>query len=72
MSVTIRRWHWGKIVILWAWGSLVAALLLTQFLSQEASADPGVSLVSLVTSLMILGALSTVTWIWLGGKEGKT
>lgn len=65
----IQRWHWGKIVILWAWGGLLVALLLTRFLSQQAAVDPVVSSVSFLGSVVILGALTVVTWLWLGGKE---
>ena len=65
----IRRWHWGKIAILWAWGGLVVALLLTSFLTQQADLDPTISSRSFVGSVLILGALTIVTWLWLGGKE---
>jgi hypothetical protein len=67
--MSIQRWHWGKIVILWAWGGLFVALLLTQFLSQKVDVNPGVSLFSFFGSLLILGALTIVTWLWLGGKD---
>jgi hypothetical protein len=69
VSVSIQRWHWGKIVILWAWGGVIVALLLTKFLSQKAEVDPAVSLLSFLGSVLILGALTIVTWLWLGGKE---
>jgi len=69
MSVSVQRWHWGKIVILWAWGGIVVALLLTKFLSQKAEVDPAVSSLSFLGSVLILGALTLVTWLWLGGKE---
>ena len=65
----IQRWHWGKIVILWAWGGLAVALLLTTFLSQRADANPAVSSLCFFGSILILGALTAVTWLWLGGKE---
>jgi hypothetical protein len=65
----IRRWHWGKIVILWGWGGVVVALLLTTFLSQRADADPAVASLCFLGSILILGALTVVTWLWLGGKE---
>jgi hypothetical protein len=65
----IQRWHWGKIVILWAWGGLLVALLLTRFLSQRADVDPTVSLLSFLGSVLVLGALTIVTWLWLGGKD---
>jgi hypothetical protein len=67
--VAIRRWHWGKIAVLWAWGGIIVALLLTKFLSQQATVDPVASALSFFASLAILAALTVVTWIWLGGKE---
>jgi hypothetical protein len=69
VSLHVRRWHWGKIVILWAWGGLLVAMLLTRFLSQRAEVDPTVSLLSFVGSVLILGVLTIVTWLWLGGKD---
>jgi hypothetical protein len=67
--VTVRRWHWGKIVILWSWGGLIVALLLTKFLRQDAAIDPAGSTVSFLGSLAILAGLTVVTWIWLGAKD---
>ena len=67
--MAIQRWHWGKIAILWAWGGLVAALLLTSFLTQQADLDPTNSSLSFAGILLILGALTFITWRWLGGKE---
>ena len=65
----IKGWHWGKIVILWAWGGLVVVLLLTRFLSQKATVDPVVSSMSFLGTVLILVALTIVTWLWLGGKD---
>jgi len=67
--MSIKRWHWGKIVILWAWGGVVVALLLTRFLSQKAEVDPVVSSMSFLGIVLILIALTIVTWLWLGGKD---
>lgn len=67
--MSVQRWHWGKIAILWAWGGVLVALLLTKFLSQRAEVDPTVSLLSFLGGVLILGALTIVTWVWLGGKE---
>jgi len=67
--MNIQRWHWGKLAILWAWGGLLVALLMTRFLSREPTADPTVSSISFLGSLIILAALTIVTWIWLGGRE---
>ena len=72
----IQHWHWGKLVILWALGGLLVVLLLTQFLSQKVEVDPVTSSVSFLGSVLIIGALTIVTWVWLSGKEkrprGKT
>jgi hypothetical protein len=65
----IQRWHGGKIAILWAWGGFVVALLLTKFLSQKAEIDPVVSSMSFFGSILILIALTIVTWVWLSGKD---
>ena len=70
-GVSISRWHWGKIAILWAWGGGVVALLLTGFLALPATQSPVWSTVMFLTSLVILDGLSAVTWLWLGGKEEK-
>jgi hypothetical protein len=67
--VSIRQWHWGKIALLWGWGGVLVALLLTNFLSSPATESPARSTVMFLGSLVILIALSTLTWIWLGGKE---
>lgn len=69
VTMNIKRWHWGKIVILWAWGGLIVALLLTKFLSQKAELDPVVSSLSFFGGLLILAALTIVTWLWLGAKD---
>jgi hypothetical protein len=67
--MSVRRWHWGKIAILWAWGGLLVALFLTNFLSQKAELAPVASSLSFLGSLVILVGLTVVTWRWLGGKE---
>ena len=66
----VRRWHWGKVVILWAWGGVIVALLLTNFLSSPAEQNPAASTVTFLASVLILLALTAVTWVWLGGKDG--
>ncbi len=67
--MSIRAWHWGKIVLLWAWGGLAVALLLTSFLSKRVDLDPSGSTVSFLASLGVLVGLSIVTWKWLSGKD---
>jgi len=70
--VSITSWHWGKIAILWAWGGVVVALLLTNFLSSPANETPILSAITFISSLVVLIALTGVTWKWLGGKERRS
>ena len=67
--MNIKRWHWGKIVILWAWGGVLVVLLLTKFLSRKVEVDPTGAALSFFCSVLILGALTLLTWLWLGGKD---
>jgi hypothetical protein len=67
--VAIRKWHYGKIMILWSWGGLIAALLLTQFMARRVEDSPLAHLLEFCGGLVILLVLSGVTWHWLGGKE---
>lgn len=66
--MSIRRWHVGKLIILWAWGGVGAALLLTDFRSGSVSAEPLRYLLELLIALAILAALTIVTWRWLGER----
>jgi hypothetical protein len=66
----IQRWHWGKVAILWAWGCVSVAPLLYRFFSTPVGESPLVSLGALVVPLVVLLLLTTLTWRWLGGKEG--
>ncbi len=68
----ITKWHVGKLVILWSWGALIAALSLTIFLSSPVTASPLAHLVALSVALLTLLVLSSLTWIWLGGREGDS
>jgi predicted membrane channel-forming protein YqfA (hemolysin III family) len=70
--MAIARWHYGKIVLLWAWG---LALMGVVFVSIQTLSHPN-STAQLVFAFLLLGllgaiplALSVVTWKWLGGKE---
>jgi len=65
-DLVIRKWHSGKIILLWIWGIALILLILRRLESAQ----------NIVTIfLLILGtfaiplALSVVTWKWLGGKE---
>lgn len=67
----IRRWHYGKLVILWSWGGALTAL--AYFLVVGLEPEDGAKLALGFAAIVLLGAiplaLSAVTWIWLGGRE---
>lgn len=69
----IRRWHFGKLIILWVWGAFLAGLAWYWVVDLEPSSDsvagPIGGLLALGAMLLIPGALSVVTWLWLGGRE---
>ncbi len=70
-TMSISKWHPGKLIILWAWGGLFAALALTQFLGSKVETSPIAHLLEVLFTLLILLALSVVTWKWLGGRESN-
>lgn len=57
--------------MLWAWGGMLVALALTDFVARPVGSAPLVHLFELAFVLLILIALSCVTWYWLGGKESE-
>jgi hypothetical protein len=69
--MSISKWHPGKLIILWSWGGLLAALALTQFLGSKVESSPIAHLLDLLIALLILLALSAVTWKWLSGRESN-
>jgi hypothetical protein len=67
--MAIQQWHPGKLIMLWAWGGITVALLLTLFLGSPVKDTPAQHLLELVFVLLALFALSGITWHWLGGRE---
>lgn len=66
--MAITRWHYGKLIILWAWGLLLTALALYGL--EYVSGDQFILGTALL--LAIIGiplVLSAITWRWLSGKE---
>ena len=61
-----RKWHKGKLIILWAWGIAIVSLLMTDFLTISVQSSPSRHSVELLVTLLVLLALSAVTWRWLG------
>jgi quinol-cytochrome oxidoreductase complex cytochrome b subunit len=66
--MSIRKWHRGKLIILWAWGLAIAALLMTDFLSTSVQSSPTTHTVEFFVVLLVLLALSIITWRWLGDR----
>lgn len=62
----IKKWHWGKIVILWAWG-IIITLVIVKILESINNYVLGFLLIGLVFISPFV--LSIITWKWLGGKE---
>ena len=69
--MSITKWHPGKLIILWSWGGLCAALALTQFLGSKVENSPMAHLLELLIALLILLILSVITWKWLSGRESN-
>jgi hypothetical protein len=65
--MSIRKWHLGKLVILWMWGGAGVAFALTRFLAGDWRSKS--TLFCLIFAVLDLLLLSAVTWHWLGGKE---
>jgi len=64
--MAIRKWHVGKIAILWAWGIAICVLLI-QIIVQTKNFVPGFLLIGAL--LAVLLCLSVISWKWFGGKE---
>jgi hypothetical protein len=69
--MSLSKWHPAKLILLWSWGGLFAALALTQFLGSKVESSPIAHLLELLIALLILLGLSVVTWKWLGGREAN-
>jgi hypothetical protein len=64
--MAIRKWHGGKIVILWSWG-IASCVVLIQIIVQTKGFVAGFLLIAAL--LAVLLSLSVITWKWFGGKE---
>ena len=66
--MNIPRWHYGKLILLWAWGAVLTVFAL--YLLQEISSERFVAGTLLILAVLAIPiALSVITWKWLGGKE---
>jgi hypothetical protein len=68
----IKRWHWGKLVILWAWGGIALAVLWGVFLQLTPRLQPVVTTAVFLAMAVLLVTLSVLTWLWLGGKDAQS
>jgi hypothetical protein len=69
---SIKKWHYGKIVLLWGWGGFILVFLISAYMATKPDDKPIAHLCEALVMLVILFALSCITWIWLGGKESGT
>ena len=67
--MAIRKWHYGKLIILWGWGGLLSALALTHFETTKVADSPILHACEFIGVVVILVVLSVLTWMWLGGKD---
>jgi hypothetical protein len=61
--MALKNWHYGKLIILWAWGIAVVKLILPL-------SKPGIwSLIIIAFIFGIAFTLSVITWKWLSYKQ---
>jgi len=64
--MAIKKWHYGKIILLWGWGIGIIIVLLNLLESIE-NFLIGFPFIILLIGIPVM--LSIVTWKWLSGKE---
>jgi len=69
--VTITHWHRGKLILLWAWGAVLALLALVGVGAVDRNSRVGLllGLGLLIFAIALQVVLSVLTWLWLGGRE---
>lgn len=65
-AVAVRKWHVGKIILLWAWGIGLDAFSL-HVLESTQNFVLGTAIIVAIVGIFLV--LSVITWKWLGGKE---
>jgi hypothetical protein len=63
--MTIHKWHWGKLLILWAWGVII--VLLAEQALERTKYLWGFIFILIIAIVPLV--LSVITWKWLTGKE---
>ncbi len=69
MRARIRKWHFGKLIIVGIWFMFLSVGMLRDFAALSAREHPYRCLIELSLPVLLLLLLSTMVWIWLGGKE---
>jgi ABC-type enterobactin transport system permease subunit len=64
----IKKWHRGKILLLWIWGLVITAFSVDLLRSEE-QVISGFLLIIIIIGIPVI--LSVMTWIWLSGLESK-
>jgi hypothetical protein len=65
---TIKKWHRGKILLLWIWG-IVLTTFSVDLLRSEEQIISGFILILIIIGIPVI--LSVMTWVWLTGLESK-
>lgn len=66
--MAVQAWHWGKLLIIWSWGLLVAVGIVAFVLSLPEE-EYRMGLWLLLLALAIPVGLTVPTWRWLSGKD---
>lgn len=67
---SIRSWHQGKLIILWAWAGIAFIAALTEFLKADTRKGKSSELLLEITFILIVPfLLSVLTWYWVGNEE---
>jgi len=64
--MNIQGWHYGKLIMLWAWGGMISLIILNK-LETNPKTFWGLLLIGLLGLIPLV--LSVITWTWLSGKE---
>jgi hypothetical protein len=70
--MTIKKWHYGKIVLLWIWALFIVYFCFFEL--GEIGKNKNLFLLKMVFSSLIIGlplVLSIITWKWLSGKDSN-
>lgn len=66
----IRRWHRGKLIILWTWASIAFIAALTEFLKADTRKGKSSGLLLEITFIVLVPfLLSVLTWYWVGNEK---